>query len=228
MRVLLLVMAAALTGCAHVQTAAAPVAARLLGTVDAAAIIGPPPEAGSPRALAELTPPTQPWPADRVAQAQRDNAIDPFLAFSAVMGPGFTADAKPATQKLFRMVTMNVGPPIGVAKDRWKRDRPFVAVPTWPTCINPDDRLRASGSYPSGHSALGWSWALALAQAAPAKADAILTRGREYGDSRVVCGVHFPSDVEAGRTLAAAEIARLNSDADFQAAVKAAAAELGR
>jgi acid phosphatase (class A) len=88
--------------------------------------------------------------------------------------------------------------------------------------------LRAQSSYPSGHSTLGYAWALALAELAPQRADAILLRGREYGDSRVICGVHFPSDVDAGRVLAAGVVARLHADADFRRALDAARRELSR
>ncbi|MBU6371967.1 MAG: phosphatase PAP2 family protein [Alphaproteobacteria bacterium] len=217
-----------LGGCAHVATVAAPVAAKLTGAVDGVAILAPPPAPGSPRAKLEEGPPEQVWSEARLAQARADNEIDAFKAFAPAMGPGFTADKYPATKALFEKTIRALGPNIGVTKDHWKRPRPFIVDPTRATCITPDDRLRASGSYPSGHSAIGWGWALVLAEATPDKASAILQRGREYGDSRVVCGVHYPSDVEAGRVLAAAEIARLHAEPGFQDAMRTAAAELAK
>lgn len=226
--ILAAVLFVSLGGCAHVATVAAPVAAKMTGAVDAVAILAPPPEPGSPRAKLEEGPPEHVWTEARLAQARADNAIDPFLAFSSVMGPDFTAEKRPATKALFDKTIRALGPNIGVTKDHWKRPRPFIVDPTRATCITPDDRLRASGSYPSGHSAIGWGWALVLAEAAPDNASAILQRGREYGDSRVVCGVHYPSDVEAGRLLASAELARLHAEPGFEAAIRAAAAELAR
>jgi acid phosphatase (class A) len=86
--------------------------------------------------------------------------------------------------------------------------------------------LRESRSYPSGHAALGWAWALVLAELIPDRADAILERGRDFGWSRVVCGVHYPSDVEAGRIVGAGAIARLHGDAFFRTQMDAARAEL--
>jgi acid phosphatase (class A) len=67
-----------------------------------------------------------------------------------------------------------------------------------------------------------------LAELAPSRADAILQRGRDFGDSRVICGYHYPSDIEAGRTIAAGVIARLHADASFRRDLDAARAELAR
>jgi acid phosphatase (class A) len=56
--------------------------------------------------------------------------------------------------------------------------------------------------------------------------DAILARGRQIGDDRVIGGVHFPSDVEAGRTLAQAIFAKLMASPDFQADLARAKTEI--
>ena len=86
--------------------------------------------------------------------------------------------------------------------------------------------LRNDGSYPSGHSSLGWTWALLLAELAPDRDDAILARGFAYGQSRVVCGVHWQSDVNAGRVVGAGVVARLHDDPAFRADFEAARKEL--
>nr|WP_316630045.1 phosphatase PAP2 family protein [uncultured Brevundimonas sp.] len=49
------------------------------------------------------------------------------------------------------------------AKRGFVRPRPFVTEPA-KTCFEPEPWLTASGSYPSGHSALGWAWALVLSE----------------------------------------------------------------
>ena len=61
---------------------------------------------------------------------------------------------------------------------------------------------------------------------APDRADAVLARGLAYGESRVICGVHYPSDVEAGRIVGAAMVAALKADPAFQADFAVAAREL--
>ena len=77
------------------------------------------------------------------------------------------------------------------AKRGFIRPRPFVTEPA-ETCITPEPWLAASGSYPSGHSALGWAWALVLSEMAPDRADEILARGLAYGESRAISDVRDP------------------------------------
>jgi acid phosphatase (class A) len=96
-----------------------------------------------------------------------------------------------------------------------------------PACTpEKETRLRDDGSYPSGHTAIGWAWALILSEIAPDQMDAILARGRAYGQSRVVCNVHWESDVIEGRTIGAAAVARLHNDSTFLADLAAAKVEL--
>jgi len=106
------------------------------------------------------------------------------------------------------------------------RHRPFVEYPDLPKCPLNFPDLPASGSYPSGHATLGWLWGSILAEIAPEFADQLLARAIAFGDSRIVCGFHYPSDVAAGRLAAAALLDRLHADADFQKDLGAAKKEL--
>jgi len=81
------------------------------------------------------------------------------------------------------------------------------------------------GSYPSGHTAIGWAWALILAEIAPDRADMILARGRAFGESRNICNVHWHSDVAEGRFMGAATVARLHADPVFCAELDKAKSE---
>ena len=90
----------------------------------------------------------------------------------------------------------------------------------------PSDELTASPSYPSGHSAMGWLYALLLAEIDPSHAAAIVQRGRAYGESRVVCGVHYYSDIEGGRMTASALVAALHGAPEFETDVASARAEM--
>jgi hypothetical protein len=72
----------------------------------------------------------------------------------------------------------------------------------------------------------GWAWALILSEIAPEQADAILARGRAFGQSRVICNVHWQSDVIEGRFLGAATVAILHADFVFRADLESAKAEL--
>lgn len=89
-----------------------------------------------------------------------------------------------------------------------------------------EEMLRGDGSYPSGHTAIGWGWALILSELAPDRAEALLARGRAFGESRNVCNVHWRSDIISGRMVGAAAVARLHTNEDFLADMAAAREEI--
>lgn len=218
-------LAFAASGCATVAAPPPPPAPVAL-TFDGFGILTGPPAAGSPQDAADVATARGPWPAARLAQAAADDVFDPWSAFAPVLGADFNAARYPATKKVFDQFLADVGPPIGITKAKWQRPRPFIANPAQATCIVPTEALRASGSYPSGHSAAGWGWGLLLAEIAPDKADALLHRGFDYGESRIVCGVHWASDVSAGRALGAAAVARMHADPGTRDLIAAAHAEM--
>ena len=95
------------------------------------------------------------------------------------------------------------------------RKRPFVLF-NEPTLYPADEpHLRTNGSYPSGHTVLGWSSALLLSEINPERADTILARGYMYGESRVIVGAHWQSDVDAARVAASVAYARLHTSERF-------------
>ncbi len=101
------------------------------------------------------------------------------------------------------------------AKNHYNRIRPFAFFEEM-TC-NPEqqEELSTNGSYPSGHTSIGWATALVLSEINPDRIDEILDRGFQMGESRVICGYHFQSDVDAGRVVAAGAVARLHADEGF-------------
>lgn len=100
-------------------------------------------------------------------------------------------------------------------KEHYMRKRPFMRMHE-PTLYPADEpALSKNGSYPSGHTILGWSSALLLSEINPDRADTILTRGYMYGESRVIVGAHWQSDVDAGRLAASAAYARLHTSERF-------------
>jgi acid phosphatase (class A) len=165
---------------------------------------------------------------DQIRQAEQDACMSGFAALRNVMGRRFRREDLQATAALFEAFDNAVEPTLAQSKNFWRRERPFIHQDAqFRRCIAAVyEHLETSPSYPSGHAAHGWGWALLLAEVFPSRAHDILERGREYGDSRVVCGVHYPSDVEAGRLVAASIVARLHSDQEFRTFLEAARVEL--
>jgi len=158
---------------------------------------------------------------------------DANLAFPEVAGTFSCAVQAPITEEdtphlymLLRRTLTDAGLSTYGAKNKYNRTRPFV-INQEPTCT-PDEEsgLMKDGSYPSGHTAIGWAWALILSEIAPEQTTAILARGRAFGQSRVICNVHWQSDVIEGRFIGAATVARLHADPLFRSEIEAARDEI--
>lgn len=147
-------------------------------------------------------------------------------SFSCALGVPITPTETPRLYMLMRRTLIDNGLSTYPTKMKYQRARPFT-VNGAAICTPADEvALRKDGSYPSGHSAAGWGWGLILAEVAPDRAAEVLARGRAFGQSRVVCNVHWLSDTEEGRMMAAATVARLHAEPDFRADVEAAKAEV--
>jgi acid phosphatase (class A) len=137
--------------------------------------------------------------------------------FSCALGVPISEGETPFLYRVLRRTLLDAGLASYAAKNLYQRERPFVANGA-PICT-PEitDRLATDGSYPSGHTAIGWAWALILAELAPERRNEILARGLAYGDSRKVCNVHWPSDVVQGRNVGAGVVGLLQADPTFRA-----------
>ena len=145
--------------------------------------------------------------------------------FSCALGIPITEKGTPHLYMLLRRTLADAGLSTYTAKNNYQRKRAFM-VNEKPICTPEDEEgLRKDGSYPSGHTAIGWAWALILTEIAPDRCDAILARGRAFGESRNICNVHWHSDVAEGRFMGAAAVAQLHSDPVFCAELEAAKAE---
>lgn len=146
--------------------------------------------------------------------------------FSCALDAPINETDTPILYVLLRRVLTDAGSSPSRAKERYQRRRPFVVYGET-TCLPQFEELAAeNGSYPSGHTSVGWAWALVLSELAPARLDAILARGQAFGESRVVCNYHWQRDVEMGRLMGTATVARLHSNPTFRADMEAARAEI--
>jgi acid phosphatase (class A) len=146
--------------------------------------------------------------------------------FSCALDIPISERETPNLTMLLRRTLTDAGLATYKAKDKYQRTRPFVVFGVASCTPADDDFLRKDGSYPSGHTSVGWTWALTLTEIAPDRADALLQRGRAFGQSRGICGAHWKSDIEAGRIVGAATFARLQTNPVYRAQLEAARAEV--
>lgn len=208
-------------------TFAAPGFAQTTPIIDGPALAGPPPAAGSAREAADRLAMRPQVSEERFAQAVADLEFDPWRMFRPVLGEAFTRERLPRTDAVLRATIAGVNPAVNAAKDHYNRPRPYAEDRSLLRCDQPENPGLA-GSYPTGHGAGGWALALVLAELVPSRADAILQRGRDFGESRLICGYHFLSDIEASRLIAAGGVARLHADPEFRRQLDAARRELAR
>ena len=195
-------------------------------TADFVALFPEPPARGSAqtrRELDELFEIQKTRSAADVAAARADRKTDVARFFPALGLKPATDLSLPQVRRLAQRVEDDIRPYVRAAKDRFHRLRPYEIEPRLEPCI---DHVRGDLSYPSGHATFGYVMTWVLADIAPERRAQLEARGDEFAHQRMVCGVHFKSDVEAGRRGAQWLIERLHSSPAYRADVAAAATEL--
>jgi len=196
---------------------------------DSLALVPPPPTTGS-TALAldediyrttRMLRDTPRWKlAAKHANLEFPNAAD---TFSCVLDMPISEAATPHLNILLRRIRGDASRANDKAKDFYKRQRPYMT--RGDSNCTPNEKLRPD-AYPSGHASIGWAWSLVLAEIALERGNEILARGLAFGQSRIVCGSHWKSDVEAGRLVGAATVSRLHANPEFTAQLALARKEI--
>jgi acid phosphatase (class A) len=155
-----------------------------------------------------------------VAAAYSEKKFSAFT-FTPAIGAFFQSNTLPKTAAFFAKVQADAALVTDNAKDFYKRPRPFT---TDPSLIN--GQLEKSFGYPSGHSTESMVLALVLAELFPAQHEAIIAEARNIGWHRVEIARHYPTDIYAGRVLAAAIVRELKASPDFQKDFAAAREEI--
>lgn len=149
--------------------------------------------------------------------------------FSEAFGYALTPANAPQIYKLINNMKEDAGDlATRKAKNHYMRPRPFMVFNEPSATPGDEAALRKNGSFPSGHTAIGWATALVLAEINPDRAQQIIQRGYDFGESRVICGAHFQSDVDAGRLVGAAVVSRLHADKGFRKQLDKAKKELAK
>jgi acid phosphatase (class A) len=194
--------------------------------VDLRLVVPEPPAPGSSAAKADLNAVIASQAARTsvsIYQAQNDRKRS-VKAFASALGAGFSAERFPLTTALIKDAVDDTRGILGQSKTIWKRERPFRLDRSITACVKEPD----TASYPSSHAASGYVIAFLLARMLPEQAIALRSRAEEFVNGRLVCGVHYPTDISAGRIAADAIFARLMADQSFTADFAKARTELRR
>ena len=161
-----------------------------------------------------------------LAIAQAETNLDTMVRmFSKPFGMEISAKKTPAIMNVIERGIATLRQVGRVPKKHYMRRRPFDRF-NEPTLVPKDEEsLRKNGSYPSGHTILAWSMAMLLVEINPTAQDALLKYAYEWGQSRVIAGFHWQSDVDASKVLVSGAFASLHNDETFLADMKKARAE---
>lgn len=167
--------------------------------------------------------------AERAAVAARDAIwnLDTLAAiFSEPFGLTIDKETTPEIYKAFVQGVHTIELIRIRPKAHFMRKRPFDRFQEHMYTTWEEDELRGEGSYPSGHTIRGWGAALVLSQINPTMANELFARGWAYGESRVIVGAHWQSDVDASRPAASIGFSLLQTSAAYQAQIEKAREEL--
>ena len=145
-------------------------------------------------------------------------------SFEKAFGHTISKQATPAIWELLTQFQTVEGQFTHPVKAYYHRIRPFAYFHEKPC----QQSKHFNTSYPSGHTTLGWAIALTLSQINPARATEIMRRGYEFGQSRIICGVHWTSDVNAGYLVGATMFSQLQNSPKFQQEVQEAKQEIAQ
>ncbi len=163
--------------------------------------------------------------AEQVKAARADDEEEDIFIFRGIMGNGFREDQLPLTAALSKHVHSDEAFISLPLKTRFHRPRPY----QWDKSINAVCKLsNAPNAYPSGHSISGYLEAFTLIAMFPEKSEAIMARADDYAHNRLVCGVHYPSDIAASRVVATAAFGYMLANPKFESDLAAAKNEIHR
>ena len=146
------------------------------------------------------------------AEYSLDNLI---CIFSEPFGMPISFEETPEIFRLLRDFTATCGNISKNIKVHYMRKRPFMLFNEHTLTPSHEEELIVNGSYPSGHTIFGWCAALILSEINPDCTESLMKRGYMYGESRVIVGAHWQSDVDAGMLAASILHSKLHTSSVF-------------
>lgn len=194
-------------------------------------ILNPPVDTASYRYITDLT---RHWDAksQRYTERGKQAAIEAEYSvemmhhvFGEAMGITISKESTPAICALIALVLEKSSETVDRLKVIRFRKRPFVQLGEPSFVPGDEEKERGKSSFPSGHTSLGWTEALTMAEVAPECRNEILRRGYQYGYNRLIVGYHWFTDIEITRLLSCALVARLHADPSFRQMIEQAREE---
>lgn len=197
-----------------------------LERLDFAKLLPAPPAPGSIAAAADLDTVMQVQAARTPGEIEWAKAVERDDAFRnrTVLGDWFEPARLPVTAAFFQSLAGDLRAVDAASKKPFQRPRPYQLDARVQPCVS----LPASSSYPSGSALQALVWAELLGELVPEKRAALLARAHRAAWGRVIGGVHFPTDIEAGRRLAAPFLEACRTTPAFVAAFAAVREEFAR
>jgi len=193
------------------------------GAIDLAKILPPPPAPDSIAARADLETVLQVQASrtpDQAAWAKFIEADDLFEN-ARVLGDWFSMANLPLTAEFFRQATSDSSMASNAIKALYSRPRPPAVDGRVLPCVN----IPKTGSYPSGHAMRAALRAALLSEIFPERRAALDDFARKTAWGRIIGGVHFPTDIMAGKLLGDALAAELLKNPAVRAAIEQCRAE---
>jgi acid phosphatase (class A) len=147
---------------------------------------------------------------EHIAAARADAEENPMRIVAAIL-PDADGTTTPRLAIVLGAAELAERSILDELKARFPRKRPFQVIDGFTSCVG-----GASGSYPSRHNAFAFLIAGLLSDLVPERTEALRKRAVEYGNARLLCGAHWPSDVEAGRTVGQELAARVAASPEWR------------
>lgn len=157
----------------------------------------------------------------QIKQAQSQREMSPEMVASAV--DNLTREKFLNVYKLLDKVGRTSRVVTDNAKNYWHTDRPYMVDKN----IKPLIEAHSNKSYPSGHTSGSYTWAYVLALLYPEKADVFYKKAENIATNRILVGMHFPYDIEAGKRLSLLTVGALLQNAEFISDYSKAEKEIG-
>jgi acid phosphatase (class A) len=160
---------------------------------------------------------------ESIKAAQDDSHKDVSRFYEALGFDAAHPPDLPHLESLTNAVEKEVGRYVNDAKLHFARDRPYLREPRLKPCIH---GVEDHNSFPSGHAAYGYVMAYLLIDMVPERRSQLLRRAGTFAQARATCGVHYPSDLIAGKQAGAWLSQRILTNPDYLRAAEDARHEL--